>query len=44
MSVCVKEDWIYGLWMFITGLILLISGVLSIVVIQPIFSFKKVED
>lgn len=41
---CLKEDWIYGLWMFLIGNMFLFSGLLSIVVLQPIFSFKKVDE
>lgn len=41
---CLKEDWIYGLWMFLIGNMFLFSGLLSIVMLQPIFSFKKVDE
>ena len=38
MDLCVKEDWISGLWMLMTGNVLLVSGLLTVLVIQPLLA------
>jgi hypothetical protein len=38
MDLCVKEDWISGLWMLMTGNVLLVSGLMTVLVIQPLLA------
>jgi hypothetical protein len=35
-NLCVKEEWVSGLWMMMAGNIMMVSGLLSVVVFQPL--------
>lgn len=44
MDLCVKEEWVSGLWMLMTGNVLLISGLVTVLVIQPLLSMDPPKD
>ena len=44
MDLCVKEDWISGLWMLMTGNVLLVSGLVTVLVVQPLLSMNTQKD
>jgi hypothetical protein len=44
MDLCVKEDWISGLWMLMTGNVLLVSGLLTVLVIQPLLALDTKKN
>ncbi len=44
MDLCVKEDWVSGLWMLMTGNVLLVSGLLTVLVIQPLLALDTKKN
>ena len=40
MDLCVKEDWISGLWMLVVGNVLLVSGLVTVLLVQPLLSMN----
>ena len=44
MDLCVKEDWISGLWMLMAGNVLLVSGLLTVLVVQPLLSMNTKRE
>ena len=37
MTECSKEEWISGLWLMISGTMLLASGLVSLLIVGPLF-------
>jgi len=41
MTVCVQDDWISGMWHIFAGFVASMSGVVSLLVVAPLFKDEE---